>query len=175
MLGGVGPDLRPIQGDMSQLNQPRLTAQLQHLDEQLSQRSQVTLPKVADGTEVRLLHCGHRHEVQALLARPGDPPRRVDPLGVGVQQKGRHHRRVIRRGPPLLPVALHNPLQVQRFPHRVPDEVRHMAGRNQILNRRWQQPHLLHIPTPKSLAHGGISPPSKAAVHAEGGITRTGS
>src|SRR4030042_1925941 len=55
VLGGVGLDLRPIQGHPPQLHQPRATAQPQHLLEQPRQRPTMALADIADRAEIRLI------------------------------------------------------------------------------------------------------------------------
>ena len=103
--------------------------------------------------KVRPRHGGHRHGVELLLARLGDPPRRVDSPGVGVEQQGHHHRRVIRWIAAWLIVRCHDLAQVQRFAHHIAGQMRRMAGRYEVLDRGRQQPLLAHVPGPKGLAH----------------------
>src|SRR5579864_7501383 len=111
------------------------------------------LPKTTDGAKVWLLHRRHRHEIHPLLAAACNPPRRVDPLTVGVQQQARHHHRVIRRVAPLLFVAVQNRRQVQLLPHEVAQKMRDMTRRDQLPNRRREEPDLVHFPTAESLCH----------------------
>src|SRR6266853_6134997 len=55
------------------------------------------LAKLADRAEIRVAQPSHRHKVDALVAGPINPPRRVDPLAVGIKQKCRHHPRIDRK------------------------------------------------------------------------------
>jgi hypothetical protein len=150
VLGGVGLELGAVQRDVAELDQSRLPAQAQPLHEQPGQCLEMAPPELIDDAKVRALHPGHRHDVEALLARPGDPPRGVDALGVGVQQERHHHRRMVGRLAPLLPLVLRQDRrEVQLRAH----QMRRMARRHEVVDRRRQQPHLVHIPRPKGLAH----------------------
>ena len=116
------------------------------------------LAKLADRAEIRVAqpahrHPGHRHKVDALMAGPINPPRRVDPLVVGIKQKGRHHPRMVGRITPLLVVLRENRPQVQSLANRLPDQVRNMPRRHKVLHRGRKQPHLIHVPRTKNLAH----------------------
>ena len=149
----IGLDLGAVESDMAELDQARPAAQGEHLGEQPRQRPQVTLAEVADGAEVRFLQACHRHEVEALLAGSSNPARGIDPPAVGVQKKRRHHRRVIGRLAPLLGVVRQDRRQVQALAHRLADEVRRMPGRHEVVERRRQQPSLVHVPRTKGFAH----------------------
>jgi hypothetical protein len=139
---------------MAELDQPGLAAQAQDLHEQLAQRRQMALPEVAHGAKVRPLHAGHGHDVEALLTRPGDPSRGIDASGVGVEQECHHHGRMVRRLAPLLPlVGVEDRRQVELGAHQLAHQMRRMARRHEVVDRRRQQPYLIHIPRPKGLAH----------------------
>jgi hypothetical protein len=166
VLGGVGPDLRPIQGDMAQLHQARALTQAQHLLKQRAQGREMAPPKRRDRAEVRPLQRRHGHEVHALFAGPGDTPRGVDPLAVGVQQQGRHHHGVIRRIAALLLVGLNDRGQVQFLRQRVPDEVRQVARRDEVQHRGRQQHLLLNVPLAEGLGHNAFKQSRPRGVHA---------
>jgi len=139
--------------DVAELHQPGLVAQPQDLHEQRGERRQVALPEVADGAEVGPLHAGHRHHIETLLARPGDPARGVEPLGEGVEQQRDHHRRMVGRLAARLVVVRQDRRQVQLVAHQLAHQMRRMAGRHEVVDRRRQQPHLVHVPRSKGLAH----------------------
>src|SRR5580700_972926 len=80
------------------------------------------LAKLADRAEIRVAQPSHRHKVDALLAGPINPPRRVDPLAVGIKQKCRHHPRMVGRITPLLVVLRENRPQIQSLANRLPDK-----------------------------------------------------
>src|ERR1700726_1947887 len=111
------------------------------------------LAKLADRAESRVAQPRHRHKVDALVAGPIDPPRRVDPLAVGIKQKCRHHPRMVGRITPLLVVLRENRLQIQSLTNRLPDQVCNEPGRHKVLHRGRKQPHLIHVPRAKNLAH----------------------
>src|ERR1700730_1736389 len=111
------------------------------------------LAKLADRAEIRVAQPRHRHKVDALVARPIDPPRRVDPLAVGIKLKCRHHPRMVGRITPLLVVLRENRLQIQSLTNRLPDQVCNVPGRHKVLHRGRKQPHLIHVPRAKNLAH----------------------
>src|ERR1700730_13432979 len=111
------------------------------------------LAKLADRAESRVAQPRHRHKVDALVAGPIDPPRRVGPLCVGIKQKCRHHPRMVGRITPLLVVLRENRLQIQSLTNRLPDQVCNVPGRHKVLHRGRKQPHLIHIPRTKNLAH----------------------
>lgn len=153
VLRSVGLDLRPVQRDMPQLYQTGLLAQLQHLHEQAGQGVQVTSAELRDGPEIgAALRC-HRHEVKALFARPCQPPRRIDPAAVPVQQQRRHHPRIKRRIAAYLVIAVEDRRQIQVVADHVADEVRHMSGRYEFLHRTRQQLRLMNLPGAECLAH----------------------
>jgi hypothetical protein len=154
VLARVRLELGAIQRDMAELDQPGPPAQPQHLSKQPGQSLKMAPPEVADGAAVRPLHAGHRPHVEAFRARLGDLPRRVDALGVGIQQQRHHHRRVVWRLAPLLPfVICHDRRKVHRRAHHLPHQLCRMARRHEVVDRRRQQPHLVHVPRPKGLAH----------------------
>src|SRR5580692_7364197 len=111
------------------------------------------LAKLADRAEIRVAQPRHRHKVDALVAGPIDPPRRVDPLAVGIKQKCRHHPRMVGRITPLLVVLRENRPQIQSLANRLPDQVRNVPERHKVLHRGRKQPHLIHVPRAKNLAH----------------------
>src|SRR5580692_10242272 len=111
------------------------------------------LAKLADRAEIRVAQPSHRHKVDALLAGPINPPRRVDPLAVGIKQKCRHHPRMVGRITPLLVVLRENRPQIQSLANRLPDQVCNVPRRHKVLHRRRKQPHLIHVPRAKNLAH----------------------
>ena len=53
---------------MSELDQTGRPTQAQHLHEQVRQGHEVALAEVGNGSEVRLVQPGHRHDVDPLLA-----------------------------------------------------------------------------------------------------------
>ncbi len=154
VLARVGLEPGAVERDVAEPDQPRLPAQPQDLHEQRRQRLEMALAEVADGAEIRPLHAGHRHHVEPLLTAPGDPPRGVDPLRIRVQQQGHHHRRVVGRlAALLLLVGLDDRRQVQLAAHQLTHQMRRMARRNEVVDRRRQQPDLIHVPGSIGLAH----------------------
>ena len=74
VLGGVGLDLRPVERDMAELDQPGPLAQPQHLRKQRRQRAQLTLAELRDRAEIRGVETDDAHEVDAFATGLGDPP-----------------------------------------------------------------------------------------------------
>lgn len=150
---GVGLELGSVHRDMAEPDQSRRLAQTQHLHEKRRQRRQMPLAEVADGAEVRPVQPGHRHNVEALLARPRQLPARINAAAVAVEQQRHQHPRMIGRLALLSLVHAKDRRKVQGFAHRVANEMRQVPGRHKVVNRGRQQPSLIHIPRPKGLAH----------------------
>jgi len=103
VLGGVGQDLRAVQGDVAQLDEPGLLAEGEHLGEQARERLQVLLPEGRNAVVVGVL-VRRQHAVRDLLVGgPLDLAGGRLPGAVGVHQELHHQRRVVRRLAP--PVA----------------------------------------------------------------------
>ena len=148
VLRRVRPNLRPVERHVPQPRQPSLSAQLQHLHEQLAQRRQVPLPELRDRVVIRMLIRRQNAECQRAIRRLLDLPRTRNPDAVAVQQQTRHHSRIIRRLPALRPVVrIVNRRQVQRRNH-VLDKIHQIILRQPILHVRRQQEQLIrHIRT----------------------------
>ena len=146
-------DLRAIQRDMAEFDQPCRLAQLQNLQEQRAERLQVPLAEVADRPEVRRIERHNHHKIIPLPAGPRDPPRRIQPARIAVQQKCHHHPRVKRRLPEPAHIATRNLPEIEALPHQFNDEPRDMAFRHEVLHIRRQKQRLIDIPGAKILAH----------------------
>ena len=153
VLGGVGPDLRTVQRDMAKLDQPGPLAQAQHLAEKRRQRVQMTFAELRDRAEIRGVEPHDAHEVDAFPTSLGDPPRRVDPVAITVEQKRRHHRRIKRRLPAIDAVDPLDLFQIDLLHHQVQDEPRQVILVDKLLNRRRQQHRLFDLPGAIALAH----------------------
>ena len=123
---------------MAQLHQARLPAQFQHLQEQAGQCSQVVLPEVGDGTEVRRV-VGRQHpEGDVLVETKSNPARGRHSDAVAVDQDLDHHPGMVGRAAPLFAlIAGHDGGQIQLVDH-VGDEVGQMV-RGQPLLKRYRQ------------------------------------
>ncbi len=150
---GVGLELGAVDGDVAEPDEARRPAEPQHLAEQLGERGEVAAPEARHGAEVRPLQPRHRHEIDPLLARPGDPARGVDAAAVAVEQQRHHHPRVVGRVAALLVVGREDHREVERLAHGVADEVREVPGRDQLVRRGRQQPALVHVPGTEGLRH----------------------
>src|SRR5439155_9944279 len=120
---------------------------------QTRQGLQMPLAEFADRPKIRVTEPGHRHKIDTLVAGPINPPRRVDPLAVRIKQKRRHHPGMVRRITPLLIVFRENRLQIQSLANRLPDQVRDVPWRHKVLHRSRKEPHVIHVPGTKDLAH----------------------
>lgn len=138
---------------MAEPDQPGFPAQPKHLLEQPPQRRQMTLAEIGDRPEVRPLQPGHCHEIDPLLAGPRELTRRINAAAIAVQQQRDHHRRMVRRLPALFGVRAQYLAQIQCLAHRLPNEMRRMIRRHELMDRRRQKPTLIHMPGAKALAH----------------------
>jgi hypothetical protein len=154
VLGGVGPELGAVDRDVPEPDQSGGPTQPEHLLEQAGQRRLMALAEIADRPEVRPVQTRHRHDVQPLLARPGQLPAGVEPAAVPVEKKRRQHAGVVGRLALCARVRPRDRRQVQTLAHRVPHEMRKVTRRYELVDRRRQQPDLIHVPCAKALAHG---------------------
>src|SRR6195256_4870758 len=111
------------------------------------------LAEVADGSEVRRIQRHYHHKIVPLPASSGDPPRRIQPTRIAVQQKRHHHPRVKRRLPEPAHIAARDLLEIEALPHQLNDKPRDMAFPHEVLHIRRQQQCLIDIPGAKILAH----------------------
>src|SRR5674476_560897 len=150
---GVGFDLRAIERDMAEFDQPRRLAQLQNLQEQGTERLQMPLAEVADRTKIRWIERHNHHKIIPLAAGFRNPTRRIQPTCIAMQQKRHHHPRVKRRLPKPAHIAARDPPEIEALPHQFNDKPRDMAFRHEVLHIRRQQQRLIDIPGAKILAH----------------------
>src|SRR4030081_3129514 len=111
------------------------------------------LAEVADGSEVRRIERHYHHKNVPFAASSCDPPRRIQPARIAVQQKRHHHPRVKRRLPEPAHIAARDLLEIEALPHQFDDKSRDMAFRHEVLHTRRQQQRLIDIPGAKILAH----------------------
>ena len=153
MFRRVRFDLRAIKRDMAEFDQPCRLAQLQNLQEQRAERLQMPLAEVADRAKIRRIERHNHHKIVPFAAGLRDPPRRIQPTRIAVQQKRHHHPRVKRRLPKTTHIAAHDLLEIKALPHQLNDKPRDMAFRHEVMHIRRQQQCLIDIPGPKILAH----------------------
>lgn len=132
----------------------------------------MALAEVGDGAAVRAVQAGHCHDIDPLLAGPGELTRRVQAAAVAVEKQGYHHAGMVGRVSTLLRVGIENDREVERLSHRIPNEVRHVPGWHQLVQRGRQQPTLIDVPGAKHLGHEPSESPPSLAVEK---VTRTGS
>src|SRR6266700_2038807 len=82
-----------------------------------------------------------------------DPPRRIQPTRIAVQQKRHHHPRVKRRLLEPAHIAARDLLEIEALPHQLDDKPRDMAFWNEVLHIRRQKQRLIDIPRAEILAH----------------------
>ena len=154
MLRSVCLDLRPVDGHVAQLHQPRLLAKQQHLHEQPSERREVLLAKSRYAVMVGMLIARENSKRHILVRRLFDLPRRRLAHAVAVDQQLDHHRRVIPGATPivLLPVRIEDRRQIQAI-HHVRDEQREVSLRHPLPQVRWQQQPLIQVVRQESLGH----------------------
>ena len=88
MFRRIGFDLRAIQCDVAEFDQPCCLAQLQNPEEQLAERLQMALAEVADRSEVRRIERDNHHEIVPLAAGSSNAPRRIQPACIAMQTGG---------------------------------------------------------------------------------------
>ena len=91
---GVGLDLGPIESDGADLGQAGQGAELEDLDEEGFESSQVNLAEVADGAEVGDVFANDDAAGDIDVAPLHDPPRGSCAGGVAVQEQCDHHPRM---------------------------------------------------------------------------------
>ena len=153
MFRRVRLDLRAIKRDMAEFDQPCRLAQLQNLQEQRAERLQMPLAEVADRAKIRRIQRHNHHKIVPFAAGLRDPPRRIQPTRIAVQQKRHHHPRVKRRLPEPAHIAARDLLEIKALPHQLNDKPRDMAFRHEVLHIRRQKQCLIDIPGAKILAH----------------------
>ena len=153
MFRRVRFDLRAIKRDMAEFDQPCRLAQLQNLQEQRAERLQMPLAEVADRAKIRRIERHNHHKIVPFAAGLRDPPRRIQPTRIAVQQKRHHHPRVKRRLPEPAHIAARDLLEIEALPHQLNDKPRDMAFRHEVLHIRRQKQRLIDIPGAKILAH----------------------
>ena len=146
-------DLRAIQCDMAEFDQPCRLAQLQNLQEQRAERLQMPLAEVADRAKIRRIKRHNHHKIVPFAAGLRDPPRRVQPTRIAVQQKRHHHARLERRLPEPAHIAARDLLEIETLPHQLNDKPGDMAFRHEVLHIWRQKQRLIDIPGAKILAH----------------------
>jgi hypothetical protein len=150
-LGGRRLPLPSVGSILALLAKPAFAAQCQNLHKQTRQRLQMPFAKLADGAEIQTTLCRHRHKIDTLLTSPRNRPRQIHALALGIQQQRCH--RMIERIAPLLIARRGNRPQVQAVANRLSDKVCNVLCRHKVLHRGSKQPHLIHVPGTKSLAH----------------------
>ena len=136
---GVGTHLRPVRGQIPQLDHPQRAGQTQHVEKERSKRRLMDLAKIADGAKVgrSLAHDGSKSQVAFASGR--DLAAGADAHGISVHQERHHHRDVERRLATHLPsVILMESRQVQLWDQVQQEEHQVVFGqrfarRNQLL------------------------------------------
>ena len=128
VLGGVRLDLRAVERDMSQLRQTGFFRQLQHLQKQLGQRRQMTLPEVGGRAEIGRVVRDDHHEIDPLGAGLRDPPRGIKTRAIGIEQQGRHHARIEWRLTKPAFIACDDLRQIQVLARQGDDELRRWSA-----------------------------------------------
>src|SRR3981081_1795175 len=111
------------------------------------------LAEVADRSKIRRIQRHNHHKIVPLAAGLRNPPRRIQPTRIAVQQKRHHHPRIKRRLPEPAPLTAPALTAIEALPHQLNDKPRDMAFRHEVLHIRRQQQCLIDIPGTKILAH----------------------
>src|SRR6202040_4165668 len=153
MFRRVRFDLRAIQCDVTEFDQPCCLTQLQNLQEQLAERLQMALTEVADRSEVRRIKRNNHHEIVPLAAGSSNAPQRIQPTRIAMQQKRYHHARIKRRLAQPTHVAARDLPEIQALPRQPNDKMRDVVLGHEVLHTRRQKQRLIDIPGAKVLAH----------------------
>ena len=97
VLGGVGPDLRTVDGDVAELDQPSSLTEPKHLYEQPAECLQMLLAKGRDGVVVGMLIAGQHPKWHLVVSRSLELARGRLADAVTVHQQFHHHRGVVTR------------------------------------------------------------------------------
>ena len=97
VLGGVGFDLGPVQRNLPELHQLHRLRQAQHLDEQVFQFHQKSLPEVRQGVVVGMGLDRQKAERHRIVGGPLDLATGEHAGGIAIDQQGQQHRRVVCR------------------------------------------------------------------------------
>ena len=109
------------------------------------------LAEVADRSEVRRIERDNHHEIVPLAAGSGNPPRRIEPTRIAVQQQRDHHARIERRLAEPTHVAARDLLEIQALAHQPDDKPRDMVLGNEVLHTRRQKQRLMEFQGRKCL------------------------
>ena len=138
----VRADLRAIDRDHPDLDQPGLLAQLEHRAEQLAERPLVPAAELRDRRVIRHPHRRDQLVDHILPARPLDPPRGPVPARIRVQKQRHHHRRLIRRATlTILPIRAIERAQIHLL-NRPQDRPHQVILRHPLHNDRRHQQRL---------------------------------
>jgi hypothetical protein len=96
----IALDFRAVGRHVTQLHQPRLAHQTDHLHKHVHERIQMQLAKIAEGAEIRTVLAHNGHEGQIAFARLRDLTAGKHPHAVGIEPQADHHRRIKGRGTP---------------------------------------------------------------------------
>src|SRR3981081_2790065 len=111
------------------------------------------LAEVADRAKIRRIQRHNHHKIVPLAAGLRNPPPRIKPTRIAVQQKRHHHPRVKRRLPEPAHIAARDLLEIEALPHQLNAKPRATAFRHKVLHIRRQKQRLIDIPGAKILAH----------------------
>ena len=177
VMGRRGGDLRAVDRDDADPDQPAARAQRQDLAEQIGDRRLVAHPEARDRRVIWRVVGGDHAECDVVVAAPLDCPRRAHPDRVGVDEQRDHHRRIVRRATPTV-VAI---ARVERPEIHLADGVKHkprqMPLGQPIAQARRQQQLLLAITRDEVLRHPEIvlNPPDTTEVCATPSARRSSS
>jgi hypothetical protein len=147
VLGGVGEDLRAIEGHVPELHQPGPLAEPEHLGEQGGQGRQVGLPEGGDGVVVRVLIRREDAVGDLLVRRLLDLARGGLPRAVAIEEELHQQRRVVRglASPIAGLIRREDRRQVQGLIHHLADEGGRVVLREPVAESRRQQEQLVGV------------------------------
>src|SRR6266404_4366387 len=153
-FGSISFDLGAIDRHMAQFHQASSAAQLQYLDEQLSQLWQMPLAKLGNAIVIWLLVAGQHSEAHIIIGCLLNLSRRHLANAVTVDQQLDHQYRMIRRASAAVAflVYFQNSCQIKRLNH-IANIKRQVVVSQPFPQIRWQQQHLTHVVRSKRFAH----------------------
>jgi hypothetical protein len=116
------------------------------LHEQIRQGWKMAFAKVPDGTEIRPVQAGHRHEIHAFLAGAGKLAAGLHATAVAIQKQRHHHAGVVRRLPKLFAMGFRiaNRSSASHIVSRT--KCARWTGRYEVMHRARKKPALVYIP-----------------------------
>ena len=131
-LAGIGSNLRPVNRQLAEVRNAGLARQTDHLHKQRLEIRQMTAAKLAYRPMARIIPRRQHPKRHVLLQLPRQPPGRKHPRRVPVDQRLRHHHRLIRRLATTVPLVRRVKRRQVQSVHQIAHMVRQVPLRQPI-------------------------------------------